>query len=267
MPPYTSSPGSMNYGDAGVGIALGFTSPLMETIAKSKSRIQSWVDNEKSQMDSAAELYRQTLNEQENAIQSQVEELEIVQRELGVEDAGTSSESNQDQPENIAERKKSLEEQAAKVQIDILKLKTERDNREKRVQDMKLEESKQRMRADDAAALKRTAEESKKTTIDDLTRGVVNYKKLGLDFTQTGRDGELQLSFTDIDAEDPSRIFSFVLIVNDEEKYDITNCNPKVDAMELVDVLDELNESGGEDISILARRMRRAFKELCGQGA
>lgn len=134
MPPYTSSPGSMNYGDAGVGIALGFTSPLMETIAKSKSRIQSWVDNEKSQMDSAAELYRQTLNEQENAIQSQVEELEIVQRELGVEDAGTSSESNQDQPENIAERKKSLEEQAAKVQIDILKLKTERDNREKRVQ-------------------------------------------------------------------------------------------------------------------------------------
>ena len=67
----------------------------------------------------------------------------------------------------------------------------------------------------------------------------------------------LRLSFTDIDPEDPSRIFSFVLIVNDEEKYAITNCNPKVDAIELVDVLDELNESGGEDISILARRMRK----------
>ena len=58
--------------------------------------------------------------------------------------------------------------------------------------DMALEESKQRIRADDAAALKRSAEESKKTTIDDLTRGVVNYKKLGLDFTQTGREAELK---------------------------------------------------------------------------
>lgn len=57
---------------------------------------------------------------------------------------------------------------------------------------MALEESKQRIRADDAAALKRSAEESKKTTIDDLTRGVVNYKKLGLDFAETGREGELR---------------------------------------------------------------------------
>ena len=55
-----------------------------------------------------------------------------------------------------------------------------------------MEEAKQRIRANDAAALKRTAAESKKTTIDDLTRGVVNYKKLGLDFTQTGRGAELQ---------------------------------------------------------------------------
>jgi hypothetical protein len=29
---------------------------------------------------------------------------------------------------------------------------------------------------------KRAVEETKKTTIDDLTRGVVNYKYLGLDF-------------------------------------------------------------------------------------
>ena len=70
-----------------------------------------------------------------------------------------------------------------------------------------------------------------------------------------------RLNFTEIDPDDPSRIFSFVLIVNDEEKYDITNCNPKVNAIDLIDILDELNESGGEDISILARRMRKFFLE------
>ncbi len=76
-------------------------------------------------------------------------------------------------------------------------------------------------------------------------------------YLQPFSDWHFRLSFTEIDPEDPSRIFSFVLIVNEEEKYDITNCNPKVDAIELVDILDELNESGREDISILARRMRK----------
>lgn len=48
-----------------------------------------------------------------------------------------------------------------------------------------------------------------------------------------------------------------MLLVNDEEKYEVANCNPKIDAMELIDIVEELNESGGEDISILARRMRK----------
>jgi hypothetical protein len=69
--------------------------------------------------------------------------------------------------------------------------------------------------------------------------------------------GLSRLNFTEIDPDDPSRNFSFVLLVNDDEKYDITNCDPQIDAMELVDILEELNESGGEDISILARRMRK----------
>jgi hypothetical protein len=66
-----------------------------------------------------------------------------------------------------------------------------------------------------------------------------------------------RLNFTEIDPLDPSRVFSFVLLVNEDEKYDVTNCDPKIDEMELIDILEELNESGGEDISILARRMRK----------
>ena len=48
-----------------------------------------------------------------------------------------------------------------------------------------------------------------------------------------------------------------MLVVNDDEKYDIINCEPKIDAIDLVEILEELNGSGGEDISILARRMRK----------
>ena len=48
------------------------------------------------------------------------------------------------------------------------------------------------MRANDARVLKEQAEEAKKTTLDDLTRGVVNYKALGLDFVRTERESELR---------------------------------------------------------------------------
>lgn len=128
MPPFTPSNGLIND-----GVALGFTSPLIETIAQSRSKVQNWVDREKAKMDSAAESYRKSLIEQERIINSQIEDLMVVQREIGMEDAGTSSEDNLDQPENIAEQKKSLEEQVSKVQIDVMKLTTERENRERRV--------------------------------------------------------------------------------------------------------------------------------------
>lgn len=44
------------------------------------------------------------------------------------------------------------------------------------------EESMQKNRALEASDLKKKFDEAKKTTLDDLTRGVINYKYLGLDF-------------------------------------------------------------------------------------
>lgn len=55
-----------------------------------------------------------------------------------------------------------------------------------------MEEAKQRERAQSAKALKAKVEESKRTTVDDLTRGVVNYKFTGLDFAKTDVENELR---------------------------------------------------------------------------
>lgn len=55
-----------------------------------------------------------------------------------------------------------------------------------------LEEQKVRLRADDARHLKQQVEEDKKMTLDDLTRGVINYKNLGLDFERTEAEGRLR---------------------------------------------------------------------------
>jgi hypothetical protein len=55
-----------------------------------------------------------------------------------------------------------------------------------------LEEKKQCLRSEEARIFKQQVEEDKKMTLDDLTRGVLNYKMLGLDFVRTERDGRLR---------------------------------------------------------------------------
>ena len=55
-----------------------------------------------------------------------------------------------------------------------------------------MEEKKQRMRANEVRDFKKQVEDDKKTTLDDLTRGVVNYKMLGLDFVRTEQEGRLR---------------------------------------------------------------------------
>jgi hypothetical protein len=58
--------------------------------------------------------------------------------------------------------------------------------------EIQLEESKQRARAQEAQALKERVKEAKKTTVDDLTRGIINYKYLGLDFEKSEGENELR---------------------------------------------------------------------------
>mmetsp|Transcript_26062 Transcript_26062/g.57106 ORF Transcript_26062/g.57106 Transcript_26062/m.57106 type:complete len:283 (+) Transcript_26062:124-972(+) len=277
MPPYSElvNGGGNDVDGDGTGLErknratdLGFTAPLIESISSFKSKIETWVEHEKSTTDARAQSYNNQLVQQQALIDSQVVELASVQRDRGMHDATLEGEEENDDnrenhAENIATRKKALEDESTKIQVEIMKLKLERDNREKRVNDIALEESKQRLRASDAAALKRRAEESKNTTIDDLTRGVVNYKKLGLDFEQTG-DGELEFKFDQLDPNDPSRFFSFKLFINDEDNYDISGCDPNINSVELAEILDETNASSDrENMSTLARCMRRAFKDVC----
>jgi len=80
------------------------------------------------------------LVQQQTIIDSQVTELTGVQRERGMnvmlegKERKDNDDDDDNHPDDIASRKKSLEEQSATVQIEIMKLNTERDNREKRVQ-------------------------------------------------------------------------------------------------------------------------------------
>jgi hypothetical protein len=63
-------------------------------------------------------------------------------------------------------------------------------------------------------------------------------------------------TFTQLDAGDPKRCFSFVLVANEEDTYEVDDCND-VDETVLEDLLEKLNET--DDLSAFMLGMRRAF--------
>jgi hypothetical protein len=112
---------------------LGFTAPLIDSISTFKAKFQNWAECEKSKADLRAESYGNSLIQEQAVIDSKLAELIDIQREMGTNEKNDNS-NKAEGKEDIASRKKILEEKSARVQIEILKLKTERDNRDKRVQ-------------------------------------------------------------------------------------------------------------------------------------
>lgn len=90
--------------------------------------------------------------------------------------------------------------------------------------------------------------------VDELTRGVAFYKRLGLDFDGLGED-LLHLRFTKIDPRDLDREFTFSVKVTEDDVYDIRDVNPPVEGV--AEMVEELNETN--DFSYFVRRMRREF--------
>lgn len=120
----------------------GFTSNLMESIALSKSKLGEWVKQEKGKADAAALSYQNLLRDEQTTIDSMAAELLAVQMERGMKIDGAMTESGDSvgdgqqrngNTDNIAAKKQALEQQITQIQIEVMKLQTERDNRDRRV--------------------------------------------------------------------------------------------------------------------------------------
>ena len=194
----------------------GFSLTLMETIEASKAKMDRWVDTQKAKIDEEAAAYTRQLEKEQQEIDDLQAKILRAQFESG---SRMRPDEDENHTENLSNRKAMLEIEQTQLAFKIDNLKMERNNREKRVEGMKnntwlwrtqvpfsrcvfltpifsleisLEAQKQRLRAEEARILRERVQEAKKTTVDDLTRGIVYYKHLGLDFEKTDGDNELK---------------------------------------------------------------------------
>lgn len=72
--------------------------------------------------------------------------------------------------------------------------------------------------------------------------------------------GNARFTFDRIDPNDPERQFSYLVIVDEQDKYDVVDCEPALEAGYLVEILEELNRT--EDMAALARSMSKCSRLL-----
>ena len=99
-----------------------------------------------------------------------------------------------------------------------------------------------------------------KHQLNELTRGISFYQRLGLDFEKIN-DDKLRLVFTQIDAMDPERQFAFNVRITETDVYEVDGCDPAVPG--LAAIVKELNERN--DFSRFVQLMRQRFRSGLGQ--
>ena len=270
-------------------IEPGFTAPLLAQTAETRELFDAWVGAQKARADGARKAHTDLVNKEQGVIDEMHENLRKVRADLGV------IAENGDREESVARRAGRVKERLEELEfaIEEIRLGTREKQRDfdgkkfvfdywigsnnsifsgvlngsllfpflcrRRLSRSELSrvESVQRARVEDIRIKKNRTENIKKVTLEDLTFGQLKYHWLGLCFRKTEEDG-LRFAFTQIDRDDPDRIFAFTLKVNDEDDaWEVEECNPPLKAGALIRLVDTLNTSGEpNDIGGFVRGMR-----------
>eukprot|EP00547_Thalassionema_nitzschioides_P016067 CAMPEP_0194234380 /NCGR_PEP_ID=MMETSP0158-20130606/2106_1 /TAXON_ID=33649 /ORGANISM="Thalassionema nitzschioides, Strain L26-B" /LENGTH=238 /DNA_ID=CAMNT_0038967529 /DNA_START=37 /DNA_END=753 /DNA_ORIENTATION=- len=225
------------------------TDNLLRTLAEARIKFDESIENQKESIDAQYLSYQNNLKKEQSMINDLVTSLEGVQSERGLkEDEDTAG---------IVHKKNDVHSRERKLAEFILDLTRRREEQDEVVRELKEKEVLYRGKANEAREHKARVEEAKATTIEDLTKGIINYNYLGFNFVKAPENG-LCFSFTEIDKDDPKKTFSFTLGTNEYNEYEIYECNLN---KEIVDeLLHHLNKT--DDLSYFVMQMRRAFLDM-----
>lgn len=108
--------------------------------------------------------------------------------------------------------------------------------------------------ADIARVKKRNAR-----TLNEMTRGTLFFRRLGLDFVYIDEE-TLQFIFTQVDPVDPERQFSIDISVA-QNNYCVKQCEPALEGLD--DYVHDINRTN--DLALFLKRVRRGFRSYAQQ--
>ncbi len=223
-------------------MAESLTTNLRLELEKTNKIFNRWTENQNEWLESKDANFERLLEESDCTIKAlkdndmQLEDSRIINDNIKL---NQKFEKDQVllQNENIQQQKRLLEQE----------LKISEQNEEK-------EANKLEMIRRDHEALRSKMEHA----LNDLTHGIRHYKALGLEFLKA--DGDcMKFVFTQIDPNNHSRSFYFLMFVDTNNQYQLVETSPQLNSDACATYLSALNATN--DIGMFVYRIRALF---CG---
>jgi len=238
-----------------------FTSNFINRLEESHFRLDEFVQTNKKKADSAiADLKKAEADEQQN-IDSLLRQLHSLQYERGVAESSKMDDGKSNNAKGgVAEQRQKLENKQVELEQEVSTIKRKNRVEEAQLDEVLAEEASIRRKADEVRAKKEEIEMARGITVEDLTKGLLNYRFTGLTFEQ-GKRGALSFKFTKLDREDQSRPFTFTLSMDKNNDYELSDVNPSLDQIRTDPILNGLNSDGKNGFNSFVVGMRKLFKE------
>mmetsp|Transcript_39876 Transcript_39876/g.84969 ORF Transcript_39876/g.84969 Transcript_39876/m.84969 type:complete len:244 (-) Transcript_39876:768-1499(-) len=236
----------------------GLTSDFVNRIAESRRRLVDYVDTNKKEADSLAADVKKVGSDEQRNIDSLIRQLKSLQHERGR--AESANGSGNGAVGGIAEQRQKLESKQVELERKVSILQSRNVTEQAELDEVMAEEAAVRKKADEVRAKKEEIEMARGITVEDLTKGLLNYRYTGLSFVK-GERGALKFKFTKLDREDQSRQFMFTLSIDENSDYQLSDVNPPLDQRKTDPVLYCLNKDAKNGFNSFAVGMRKLFKE------
>mmetsp|Transcript_403 Transcript_403/g.473 ORF Transcript_403/g.473 Transcript_403/m.473 type:complete len:238 (+) Transcript_403:71-784(+) len=219
------------------------TTGIVKYFEDIRINFDKYIKYQKTEIDGQVMDYKLKMKKEQLQINYLIDDLYGVQSERGLSNnIGGIAQHHRD----INLRRRQFEERLEELSRNY-------EEKEKIIRELQDFELHYRDKAEKARERKVKIQEAKTTTIEDLTKGIVNYNYLGFTFIKVSNG--LRFTFTKIDKEDSGKEFSFTLVANDYDTYEILDC--ELDNELVRGLLNHLNDT--DDLSFFVLQIRRAF--------
>ena len=219
------------------------TSDLTLKLQQATQSFNRWADNQVDNLESSDMNFEQTIEDCENTMEAlknnenNIEGLRIRQNAI--------KERQQGEIVEVSREIEDLKKQRQRIQPEIKQL-----QEEEILELQKYENYKKELLESRAAREK---------ALNDLTKGIKLYQKLGLEFEKAENDC-MKFIFTQIDPKNHSRRFEFLLLVDEDDCYQLVDSTPALEPEVCKSFVIQLNADN--DISRFVVNMRKEYQYL-----
>jgi len=229
----------------------GFTSDLLASVESTRRAVDAFSARTRASA-------RKQFSSHEDAVSKQRDILRMLMEVDVPRERKAAHEEDREHRELMAQRE-AMWHEAKEIRKRV------REDLPRELEQLRKDEAREKVRAEIAMSKKLESDEAKMVTINDLTRGVLHYKTLGLDF-ERNEQNHTRLIFTQIDPSNPSKKFAFTISVNEDNEYEIYDIFPLMRPSHFTELLAELNgpeEDNQDSFRRFLLGMRKEFQHLC----